>query len=75
MQRVQALATAEMKVVGVSVRTGPKTYHSDIGQLWQRFFTECQPDPNKSTYCVYTDYESGCAGSCTCICSRTTSAG
>lgn len=60
---------AEFNVMGISVTTTNKDGQSqkDIGELWQRFFTDniASHIINKVSdeiYCVYTDYESNLDG-------------
>jgi len=63
-----------MKIVGISVRTTNQNGQAmqDIGNLWQRFFSEqlLAKIPNKvsdAIYSIYTDYQKDYTEPYTCI--------
>ena len=61
-------------IVGIAVRTSNQNGQAqiDIGNLWQRFFSQDIPalitqKLSEDVYCVYTDYESDHTGAYTTI--------
>lgn len=72
--RVKIKAMKTLKIIGISVETTNQNNQSaiDLGQLWQRFYTEeifkkINNKEGEEVYAVYTDYESDYTGKYTTI--------